>query len=42
MKYYLPLLSPNPEWQDLYLACSKMQNVFLRKASERLRAALGR
>jgi hypothetical protein len=30
------------EWQDLYLACSKIQNMFLRKASERLRGALGR
>jgi hypothetical protein len=30
------------EWQDLYLACQKVQAAFLRKASERLRAALGR
>jgi pyrimidine deaminase RibD-like protein len=30
------------EWQDLYLACQKVQAAFLRKASERLRGALGR
>jgi hypothetical protein len=30
------------EWQDLYLACSKIQTTFLEKASERLMNALRR